>query len=192
MPELNLPTADNTVAQLFRASQYSLDPATADFMLRRVVPVTIYIDGDDDGLTNVANDLRNDIARIMGEMGYPEVGKWGPFSGSFLTTIFGQGRDPESGWSVLRRIQDLKDKLLLLQSRVPPAAGRGIRVVMVVGAFVIHYMGYGVVAAALPVTIPIVAIEFVALAVGAGECIEAIRHLLKLPPFFPRQGDHNF
>lgn len=150
MPESDLPVFVNTVAQLFRASQYSLDPATADFMLRRVVPVTIYIDGDDDGLTEVADVLRSDIARIMGEMGYPEVGKWGPFSGSFLTTIFGLGKDPESGWSVLRRIQDLRDKLLLLESRVPPEVGRSIRVVIVVGAFVIHYMGAGAVAAALP------------------------------------------
>jgi hypothetical protein len=40
-----------------------------------------------------------------------------------------------------------------------------------------------------------VAIEYVALAVGAGESIEAIRHLLKLSPFFskkkPKDGSFN-
>jgi hypothetical protein len=192
MTDSDLPIIDNTVAQLFRASHYSLDPATADFMLRRVVPITIYIDGDYEGLTDVANDLRTEITRIMAEIGYPQVGEWGPFYGSHLTTIFGQGAEWESGPSVLRHLRDLSGQLLRLKERVPPEAAAGIRIVLVVGAFVVHLAGPAAIAAVLPVTVPVVVIEYVALAVGAGESIEAIRHALELKPFgrrpFPKRA----
>ena len=138
MNEANLPIVDNTVTQLFRASHYSLDPVTADFMLRRVVPITIYIDGDYEGLAEVADDLRNEIARIMAEDGYLQVGEWGPFYGSYLTTIFGQEEKWESGPQVLKHLQVLSSKLLHLKDRVSPEAAKRIRVVLVVGAFVLE------------------------------------------------------
>jgi hypothetical protein len=42
-------------------------------MLRRVIPITVYIDGDYEGLAEVAEDLRNEIMQIMTEFGYPFV-----------------------------------------------------------------------------------------------------------------------
>ena len=189
MTESSLPIIDTTVAQLFRASHYSLDPATADFMLRRIVPITIYVDGDYDARAELADDLRGEAVRMMTEIGYPQVGEWGPFSGSFLTTIFCQGKQPELGRSVLQHLQDLSGHLLrFLEERIPRTAMASIRVVMVVGTFVVHLVGPAAVAAALPVTVPIVVIEYVALAVEAGESFEAIRNVLHLSQFFPRRG----
>jgi hypothetical protein len=186
MSESNLPIIDIAVAQLFRASHYSLDPATSDFMLQRTVPITIYIDGNYDGLADLAAVLKDDAARIMTEFGYPQVGEWGPFEGSYLTTIFGRKEEPELGWSLLKSLPELSERLLVLKNRIPQEAWSSIRAVMIVGTLVVHLIGAGALAAALPVAVPIVVIEYVALAVEAGESIEAIRHVLRLGPIFSR------
>jgi hypothetical protein len=187
MTEFNLPVVDNTVAQLFQASQYSLDPSTADFMLRRVVPITIYIDGDYEGLTEVAENLENEIVRILAEAGYTQVGAWGPFSGSHLTTIFGKGENWESGPQVLQHLRDLGDQLR--QLKVPPEAVAGVRVVLVVGTLVIHLASLGAAAATvLSFTLPVGVIAYLALAEETVDVIEATRHVLKLKPFFLARG----
>jgi hypothetical protein len=59
---------------------------------------------------------------------------------------------------------------------------------MVVGAFVVHVIGPAAVAAALPVTVPVMVIEYAALTVAAVESIEAMRHVLNLDPFFSKRG----
>jgi hypothetical protein len=191
MSESNLVNIDSALAQLFQAARHSLDPVTGDFMLRRVVPITIYIDGVHEGLADVADDLREETLRILAEVGYPQVGEWGPFNGSYVTTIFGKGEQWEIGFSFQRNLLALKSRLLHLSERIPPQVAGSIRVVMVVGTLVIHLAGPAAVAATLPVTIPIVALEYAALTVEAFESVEAIRHLLNLnlpSEGFPRKG----
>ncbi len=192
MIESNLPVVDNAIAQLFQASQYSLDQSTADFMLHRVVPITIYIDGDYEGLAEVAEYLENEIVRIMTEAGYPRVGAWGPFSGSHLTTIFGKGENWESGPQVLEHLRDLSDQLL--QLKVPPEAAAGIRVVLVVGTWVIHLATLGAAAATvLSFPVPVGVIAYVALAEATVPVIPATRQVLKLKPFsFAKGGKFEF
>jgi hypothetical protein len=175
------------IAQLFRASQYSLDPATSDFMLQRTVPITIYIDGDYDGLADLATVLRTEAVRIMTEIGYPQIGEWGPFQGSYLTTIFGRNEKPELGWSLLENLLVLKKRLLTLKEMIPEEARTSIRAVLIVGTFVVNLIEFGAVAAALPVTVPIIVIHCVALATEAGESIKAIHDVLRLPSFFSRK-----
>src|SRR5262245_13204235 len=100
-----LPTIDSSTAQLFRASHLSLDPSTTDFALRRVIPISIYVDGA--LLPGMAENLTGEIKRIMTEDGYPPFGQWGPFYGSSFITLFGRGEKPESGPSVQKRLKDL-------------------------------------------------------------------------------------
>jgi hypothetical protein len=157
-------------------------------MLRRIVPVTIYVDGEYDGLAEVANDLKGEVSRIMGESGYPQVGEWGPFTGSFLSTIFCQGRVAESGQSVLQNLQKLKSRLQILNERIPPEARVGIRVVMLVGELVVLVVGAPAVAAALPVVVPVEVIDYISRVVGAAEIIESVREVLKMKPSNSRRG----
>jgi hypothetical protein len=187
MAESDLPIFDITVAQLFRASHLSLDPSTTDFALRRVIPISIYIDGDFPG---VAEDLSDEIRRIMTEAGYPPVGAWGPFYGSYFITLFGRGEKPESGLSVQKHLKDLGSRFLGLKERIPA----GVWAVMVIGTAVIEIAGAAavasVVSAALPVSVPVVVFEYVAHTVAATEAIEAVCHALnieKKPPF-PKEG----
>src|SRR3989442_6910967 len=91
MSDFELPLIEGQIVQLFRSSAISLDPAAADLMLRRVLPITLYVDGDYDDLTAVAESLREDIVAMLAENGYRLVGALGPITGAFLTTLFGQG-----------------------------------------------------------------------------------------------------
>jgi len=182
--ELNRPCLDNATAQLFRASQYSADPSTAGFKLRRVVPITIYIDGDYEGLAELAEVLSGEIGSMMTEKDYPQVGEWGPFEGSYLTTKFGLGTAAEYGKSFLRNSLGLGGSLLKrLQELVPPAAKGRIWCVMVIGGYVIEVIGATALAAALPVTIPPIVLEGVALAIAAPHVIEAFREALGIDQF---------
>ncbi len=188
MSDLELPSIQRTVVQLFRSSAISLDPATADLMLRRVLPITLYVDGDYDDLTAVAESLRDDIVAMLADHGYRLVGSWGPITGSFLTTIFGLGDKHESGRTFSEKIRALRGHTVWLHKKIPPAAIQGIRVILVVGTMVVHLAGVGAVASALPFTIPLIAIEYIANAVSIGESVEEVQHLLELPPFLPSKG----
>ncbi len=179
MPDVGV----DIVQELFVASRYSLDPATADFMLRRTVPITIYIDGDYDGLSDLAANLKDEVAQIMEKLGYPKVGEWGPFDGSFLSTIFGRGTVPELGRSLQKRLLELRDRLLGLKEKIPPKALKGIRVVLLVGTLVVEIVGAGTFAAALPFAVPVVVIEAIAITVHSADAVDAIRQMLNLPPF---------
>jgi hypothetical protein len=175
MPDV---AVDVVVQELFVASRYSLDPATADFMLRRTVPITIYIDGDYDGLSDLAANLKDEVAQIMEQSGFPTVG-----DGSFLSTIFGGGTVPELGASLQKRLLELRDRLLGLKEKIPPEALEGIRVVLLVGTLVINVVTPGAVAALLPFSVPVMALELIAISVESEEVIEAVGKMLKLGPF---------
>jgi hypothetical protein len=82
----------------------------------------------------------------------------------------------------------MSDRVSSLKQQIPQEALASLRVVMVVGTFVFHLVGPAMVAAALPPTIPIVVIEYIALAVEARETIEAIRQVLRMTPFFSKKG----
>jgi hypothetical protein len=181
MTDLAFATIDTAVAQLFRASECSLDTATADFSLHRTIPITIYIDGEYEGLAEVADDLKGEIARLMADIGYPQVGEWGPSYGSYFAILFGRGSKPESGNSVLRHLKDLSGRLLALKDRIPPGARETIRFVLVVGPYVVHvFGGAAALAAVLPVAVPIAAIECVVLAAETGAVAIEMSALLGL------------
>ena len=91
-----VPILNPVVAELFRASSYSLNSETADFRLRRTIPITIFVDGDYEDIGAVAADLQDRAIEILASSGYKLVGQWGPHEGSYLITLFGQGKDPET------------------------------------------------------------------------------------------------
>jgi len=168
---------------LFLASRYSLDPATADFMLCRTVPVTIYVDGDSDDLVDVADDLKREATQIMEELGYPQVGECGPLYGSFFATLFGRGNEPELGPSFHSHISKLRDRLHALREKIPRKDG--IRVVMVVGTTVLHMVG---VFMAPPVAVPIIVIECIVIGysfVDAAQTIAEFREAMKIGEYKP-------
>lgn len=171
------------VAQLlFSASRYSLDPATADFILQRTVSVTIYVDGDSEDLSNVADDLKREAAQIMEESGYPQVGEFGPLYGSFFVTLFGRGNEPELGPSFHSHLSKLGDRLHALKEKIPR---NGIRVVMVVGTTVLHVVGVFI---APPVTVPIIVIECIVIGssiVEAAHTVAEFREAMKLGEYEP-------
>jgi hypothetical protein len=114
------------------------------------------------------------VGRILAETGYPLVGEWGPLYGSYLTTIFGQGDKPDFGDSIF---PELTERLSHLTQRIPPQAINSVRVVLVVGTFVVTVVGAAPVAAALGV--PVIVIEYIAITTDGVAAIEAIRHVLR-------------
>ncbi len=65
-----VPVLDSVVAQLFRASSYSLNSETADFRLRRTIPITIFVDGEYEGIGEVAANLKDRTIEILANSGY--------------------------------------------------------------------------------------------------------------------------
>src|SRR3989442_2360130 len=118
MSDFELPLIEGQIVQLFRSSAISLDPAAADLMLRRVLPITLYVDGDYEDLAAVAESLRDDIVAMLADNGYRLVGSWGPIAGSFLTTIFGMGDKPESGRTFSEKIRAFKGYTARLHKRI--------------------------------------------------------------------------
>ena len=147
-----VPVLDPVVAQLFRASSISLDSATADFMLRRTIPITIFVDGDYEDIGTVAADLKDRAIEILASSGYVVVGQWGQHEGSYLITLFGQGKEPERGSSLLEEtFPELSDRFRALSEYIPEAARDRIRVFFIVGVSVITLLAW---VGAFPPTIP--------------------------------------
>ena len=165
------PVIDTVLVQLFAASRSSADPATQDFRLRRALPVSIYVEGDDDNVVfTVGEDLREQIKLLLEQTGdgYESVYEWGPFYGSYLVTIFGQSKRDELGGSFLKHSRDLVSDVLGLTTRIPP----GVRVVLLVGSLTIHL---GVAAAAAPIAVPLIVLEHIAYTIDAEEIAHAFK-----------------
>ena len=171
----------STVEQLFRASRYSLDPTTADFMLRRVIPITLFIDyveGDVEGMFDVTEDFTAGIKETLANCGYPSIGEWGPFYGSHLITIFGKGDKPELGDPFVERIKSMGSQMYALKNKIPPETRERIYGCLVLGGHAIVFAA-PVATAILPFTVPLVVFDCIASTVGAAEVIEAVRHVLR-------------
>lgn len=171
-----VPVLDLVVAQLFRASSYSLNSVTADFMLRRTIPITIFVDGDYEEIGTVAADLKDRAIEILASSGYILVGQWGPHEGSYLITLFGQAKEPERGSSLLEEtFPELSDRFRALSEYIPEVARRGIRVFFIVGTTVIPLLAF---AGALPPTVPFMVLEGIALCYDNARAIEELRSAL--------------
>jgi len=173
------PTADAEAARLFRASHLSFDPSTADFSLRRVVPISILVEGDPDRVSEVAEQFRKGLEGVMEEAGYPAVdGTWGPFPGSWFITIFGKGNHPETGPSFHQKVQRIADRVLMYARTHRRELLAGIRIVILVGNLVVSIAGAGAVAAVLPAMIPVQVIECVHYVAEAADVVWEICHAL--------------
>jgi hypothetical protein len=180
----DVPILSPVVAQLFRASSYSLNSETAGFRLRRTIPITIFVDGDYEHIGTVAADLKDRAIEILASSGYKLVGQWGPHEGSNLITLFGQGREPERGSSLLEEtFPELSERFRALSRYIPEAARDAIRVVFIVGTQAIGLLG---VVGALPATIPVIVLEGVACCFGGISAIGEVRHVLGLNGYGPK------
>lgn len=179
-----VPVLDPVVAQLFRASSYSLNSETADFRLRRTIPITIFVDGEYEGIGAIAADLKDRAIKILASSGYILVGQWGPHKGSYLITLFGQGKEPETGSSLLTKtFPELIHRLRGLIETIPEAARKGIQVGFIVGTSVIGLLGF---LGALPATIPVMVLEGVACCFDEVSAIEEVRRVLGLNGYGPK------
>jgi hypothetical protein len=164
---------------LFRASELSLDAATANFSLRRVIPISIFIDGDSEKSDELGRRLSEEVKRALEDAEYDEAFEWGPFTGSWFTTIFGKGRAPEDAPALKRRLERLEARLKSFGKTIPEETFAGLDVVIIVGMTAIEIVGAGVIATALPFTIPIVVIEHILHVAKGAEIALAIHALIE-------------
>jgi hypothetical protein len=161
-----------SVADLFRASERSLDPATAAFPLTRIFPITIYVDADEDAGVDVADigrQIKDEAIRLLGEAGYEvlEV-EWGPFSGSHVITIFGRTSEQELGSALFDRLRQVSRRLAEFADHIPAA----IKICLAVGTFAIVIVGHDKVATAFDLPIQaIVLVEAVEPSIAIAESI---------------------
>ena len=184
MAEFGLPTSEQ-LAQLFRASEISLDEDTADFEMRRTFPILVYVDGpDQDQVEQFAEDFRGKIEELLRSRRYPKSGQWGPITGSDFTTIFGTGDHAELGGSLTAHLRDICRAVIELKESVPPQ----ITLIVVVGTLVLHVAG-PIILSKLPVaTIPIKVFEYIANIHHGVDIVEAVRAVLFPKPRFDRRG----
>jgi hypothetical protein len=168
-----LPVLDFAVAQLFTASRLSQDASTAAYKLRRIVPISIFVDGESDDETAQGDWIKDQVNSILSDIGagFDVVGEWGPFYGSYFTTLFAQSREEELGRSFDERVLDVVRGVGHLTTKVP----KGVRVVLLVGAFVVSA---GVVPEAL---VAIGALHHIALTVEGAEVVHAVSEILPPP-----------
>jgi hypothetical protein len=178
MTDSNLPTLDAVVAGLFRASELSSNARTADFRLRRTVPITIFIDGEDGALSD---DVVATVLEALESAGYPSVGEWGPFYGSYLSIRFGFGDEPELGGSFIDHLKDLsRDIGVRLKQLYDSKPVQGIVIIVIVGEIGIRIVGEAAVVATFPAAaVPILAIEYLALTTAGLDAIEKARDLFR-------------
>jgi hypothetical protein len=178
MVESGLPADDVLAARLFRASELSLDPSTASFSLRRVVPISIFIEGDSEQIDEMGRIFSQEVRRALEDAGYDEALELGPFAGSKFTMFFAKGRRPEDGDSFKRWLEQLGVRFAAFGKTIPKEVFAGLKVVMIVGTKVIGVVGPAAVAMTLPFTIPIAVIEYIMLAGEAAEIALAIHELI--------------
>src|SRR4051812_22128967 len=112
------PIVDNVVIQFFAASRLSAAATTAPFELRRVFPISIYVEGNGDGGVEFAESIKEALPEFLEPFGYRVVGEWGPFYGSYFTTLFAQSREEELGRSFDERLLDIARSIANLTNKV--------------------------------------------------------------------------
>jgi len=129
------------VSQYFQAAIYSLDAQTEAFLLRRTVPVSLYLQSDDAGddrTYELVEEFRSQVQRVFEAHGYVVLpDEWGPFWGSAFITIFGRGEREELGGTFRDHLADMTKDLNQWVKGLPP----GVRLTVIFGSAVVGTAG---------------------------------------------------
>jgi hypothetical protein len=190
-----LPVEEALAAQLYRASALSSDVATADLSLTRILPVSVFLDGDQGRLENLLGSLLEEVRNALATVGYEEAYVLEPSSSSLFTAVFGKSTRPKDGSEFKRDQANIASRIAHWWDSLPAETKAGLRLVLVVASVTIEVVGAGVIATALPIMIPVSALELVVRVHLVTEVAEAVHKLVeahqeksKPAPFRPKSG----
>jgi hypothetical protein len=177
MPKTSVVVDSLRAAQLFRLADLSLDPATANFPLRRTVAITVFTDRGGNAAHKTGVDLTKDVRRILEQYGFELTGQWGPHSGSYHITLFGTGKVEELGGSFTHRIRDMVNDVVALKKK-HARANAAVTALVVVGEVVTFFWPAAAIVHAYPaIHIPMKVFEGIALANNLNEVPGVLRQL---------------
>lgn len=130
-----------TREEFLQSMAVSFDRESWGFRLRRTFPVAIYVDAGPDQSSELGEKIAGEVREVLQQFGYEEIGRVGPYSGSFLQLNLMRSPEPEDGPTFAKKLEAIKNAVTERLKRFPwtkaaTVAGELITIAVAIGTAV--------------------------------------------------------